>query len=103
MSIQVGSYSFNGPYWSTSYLRNAAGVYVILCTVGGGHQLLDVGEAADVRDRIENHDRAPCWNRNCFLGTVLCAAYYTPLRNPAGRREIEQAIRDQFNVPCGET
>lgn len=53
MSIQVGSYNFNGPYSSTSYLRNAAGVYVILCTVGSNHQLLDVGESADVKNRIE--------------------------------------------------
>jgi hypothetical protein len=100
MSITVGIYTFEGPYSSTIYLEDKAGVYVILDTRTTGNVVVDVGESAAVKSRIDNHDRTSCWNRNS-LGTLKVAVLYTPGMGQEGRMRIEQEIREQFNPVCG--
>jgi hypothetical protein len=101
MAITVGVYSFEGPYEDTSNLEDRSGVYVIFCFRDGKYYVVDVGESAKVKDRVDNHDRSDCWKKNC-TGTLMVAVHYTPNLQQAGRMEIEQAIRDQYNPPCGE-
>lgn len=101
MSIQIGKYSFEGPYTSTGSLRDNAGVYVILCHSGEKYRPIDVGESETVRSRVENHDRKSCWNRNCN-STLAVAVVYTPDKDEAGRRKIEQEIRNLYDFPCGQ-
>ncbi len=98
MSITVGSYTFEGPYANTENLEDRAGVYVILC--GQRYVVIDVGETATVKSRVENHERSGCWTRNC-KETISVAVLYTPKLQQAGRREIEQEIRNQYSPPCG--
>lgn len=100
MGITVGKYNFEGPYTKISNLEDSAGVYAIHCYRDEKYYLIDVGESATVKSRVENHDRADCWKRNC-RGTLTISVLYTPHQQQAGRREVEQAIRDQFNPPCG--
>lgn len=100
MTITVGRYTFEGPYTDTGLLRDNAGVYAIHCNRDGGYYLVDVGESATVRTRVENHDRKDCWTRNC-TGTLTVSVLYTPGQQQAQRMAIEQEIRDQFNPPCG--
>ena len=98
MSILINGYSFDGPYSSTYSLEDRSGVYVILCN----SRLIDVGESAGVRNRIENHDRKDCWERNCS-GNISFAVHYTPNLQQSGRMEIEQEIRRSHrDIPCGE-
>ena len=99
MSISVGKYTFEGPYTRTNDLENRSGVYAIHCRKK--NYLLDVGESAKVKERIENHDRKNCWTRNC-AGTVTVSVLYTPNHRQSGRMAIEQEIRNQYNPPCGE-
>lgn len=100
MSIQIGSYTFVGPFTSTSNLRNSSGVYSILGRNSEAERwnLVDVGESQEVKERIENHDRKPCWQRRGY-NTLTVAAFYT---NEASRMRIEKELRRQFNPPCGE-
>jgi hypothetical protein len=98
MSIKIGGYSFDGPYGLTSSLEKRSGVYAILCE-GSRTTLVDVGESADVRDRVENHDRKTCWKRNCS-STIKYAAYY--VSGQEQRSKIEQAVRNQYHPPCGK-
>lgn len=100
MSMTIGEYSFEGPYTNTNQLEDSSGVYAIHCLRNDKYILIDVGESATVKSRVENHDRANCWRRNCS-GTLTVSVFYTPHLQQAGRREIEQRIRDQFNPPCG--
>jgi len=98
MSIHINGYSFEGPYSSTYSLRDNSGVYVIICN----NNLIDVGESASLKSRIENHDRKDCWKRNCS-GSISFAVYYTPHLQQSGRMEIEREIRrNHRNIPCGE-
>lgn len=101
MSITIGNYSFDGPYSSIDRLKDKSGVYAILCHKQQKYHLVDVGEAAKVRSRVENHDRKNCWQSNC-KSTLCVAVYYTPHSPQPGRRAIEQEIRNQYNPPCGE-
>lgn len=97
MSISIAGYTFEGPFIYTTSLKNRSGVYVILC--GNRTTPVDVGESANVRDRVENHDRKACWNRNCS-STIKYAAHY--VSGEQQRKRVEQDIRDRYNVPCGK-
>ncbi len=101
MSIKIGNYTFDGPYTSTDMLEDRSGVYAIICQKGDKNYLIDVGESATLKSRVENHDRKDCWIKNC-QGTLAVAVYYTPNLQQPGRMAIEQEIRNQYNVPCGE-
>jgi hypothetical protein len=101
MSLNIGNYTFEGPYTSANSLKDRSGVYAIVCHSGGRYHLVDVGESATVRSRVENHDRTSCWNSNCN-STLMVAVFYTPNLQQPGRRQIEHEIMDQFNPPCGE-
>lgn len=101
MSIEAGNYTFEGPYTTTESLQDRSGVYLIVCKNNGQYSPVDVGESATVKSRVENHDRKHCWRNNCHYN-LRVAVYYTPNLQQPGRREIEQAIRSQYNFPCGE-
>jgi hypothetical protein len=102
MSITLAGYKFDGPYKATSSLNDRSGVYAILTpTSASRYKVVDVGESATVKSRVENHDRKPCWQRNANSGGLYYAAHYTPGLQQAGRKAIEQKIRQQYNPPCG--
>lgn len=101
MSITVGDYTFEGPYSNTSRLQDLSGVYAIHCYRDQKYYLIDVGESAKVKERVDNHDRKDCWSRNC-LGTLTVSVYYTPNFKQLDRMVIEQAIRARFKLPCGQ-
>lgn len=103
MSIEIAGYEFAGPYKLTTSLEDRSGVYAILTpTSTTRYNIIDVGESAKVKTRVENHDRKPCWRRHANNGQILYAVYYTPGLHQTGRKEIEQKIRKQYNPPCGE-
>jgi len=95
------TYSFDGPYSNTNPLEDRSGVYVILCNNGTGNTVIDVGESATVKTRIDSHDRKNCWNNNCS-GTLKCCVYYTPNLQQHGRMEVEQDIRCFYRPICGK-
>ena len=95
MAIQVGRYSFDGPFGSVDQLRDASGVYVVLC--GPTNVVTDVGESHSVRTRVQNHDRAPCWRAHCS-NTLNVAVLYVA---EVDRMRIESELRDQFRPACG--
>lgn len=102
MSIKIGKYTFEGPYTSTAKLDDRSGVYAILCQKdGNNHNLVDVGESAAVKSRVETHDRQACWRRNCN-STLTVAVYYTPNLQQPGRMAVEQEIRAQYDPICGK-
>lgn len=101
MGIQISGYSFEGPYTGTGYLRHEQGVYSILDKrVTGKWVVIDVGESEDVKDRIENHERKPCWERN-RQGELGVAVLYTPGWTAEQRRILEGRVRDAFSPACG--
>jgi len=101
MGIIIAGYSFEGPFTSTDNLEDRAGVYAILCDKDDKYYVIDAGESARVKTRVDNHDRKDCWKRNC-TGTLKVAVYYTPNMQQQGRMQVEQEIRDKYDPPCGK-
>lgn len=98
MAITIGTYNFEGPYQRVDPLRNESGVYVILGqTAAGQHRVLDVGESARVKDRVQHHDRRPQWAK-CGFAQLTVAVLYV---NERARLLIEQTLRAQFKPECG--
>lgn len=93
-------YQFQGGYTSTSSLEDRSGVYAILDNYNNSYYILDVGESAQVKTRVENHDRKPCWNSK-LRGRLEYAVYYTYNLHQQGRMEVEQDIRAKYNELCG--
>ena len=50
-------------------------------------------ESATIKTSVENHDREDCWKEHC-QGTLLFVVYDTPGVEEAGRKAIEQEIRE---------
>lgn len=101
MSIAIGRWQFEGPYTHTSNLYDRSGVYAILDRRrDGSYYVIDVGESATVRTRIENHDRENCWLLT-QQGTLAVAVLYTLHLQQVGRRAIEQEIRSLYPPACG--
>lgn len=101
MSFERWGYAFEGAFTDPASLEQRSGVYVIWCKTGDNWKVLDVGESHNVQDRVMNHDREDCWERNC-TGVIYYSVTYTPNLQQAGRKQIEQEIRNLTNPPCGE-
>lgn len=72
MSITIGKYTFDGPFISSDKLEDRSGVYAIICIKEGKNYIIDVGESAKVKSRVETHDRKNCWKKHC-QGTLAAA------------------------------
>ena len=101
MSIAIGEYTFEGPFVISVEPKHASGIYVILCWKNLQYSYIDVGESGDMHDRIANHERRPCWVRNCS-GQLAIAVLYTPGWTQGQRSTLERRIRSSANFPCGE-
>ena len=104
MGMTICDLDFEGPYSidTTEIPANRAAVYVIICALSGKNHVMDVGESGEVGVRIGEHDRKPCWERNCTGGLSVYLRYMPSSTNtPADRRELERKIRDKYSPPCG--
>jgi len=101
MSIEIDGIQFEGPYTDLNKLEDRSGVYAILDKRADTTILLDAGESSEVKTRLSNHERKPCWNTNSH-GTIAVAVKYTPNLQQAGRKEVEQKIRNKYNPSCGD-
>lgn len=101
MTFEMWGHTFEGAFLLPNDLQPRPGICVIWCRSGKNWRVIDVGQSADVRDRVAFHDRVGCWERNCN-GAILYSATYTPGILQAGRIRIEQQIRTAANPPCGE-
>ena len=84
--INIGNYSFEGPYSNTDLLQDCSGIYAILDRgTDGQYTVIDIGESAEVKTRVETHDRKLCWTHNAN-GVLNVAVMYTPTLSEQGRR-----------------
>ena len=97
MTAHLFGYTFEGLYTSTSLIKNISGVYVIADCTSHGNSLLDVGESGTLKDRLDSHDRAECWERH-RKGTLKVAVFYA---NELTRRNIADDIRSKGRPTCG--
>lgn len=98
MSIKIGNYDFQGPYSNKNSIAGLSGVYVVLDrNRNGGYTVVDIGESANIKTRLNNHDRESCWQRN-ISGQITFAAIYTTEQS---RMRIEKLLREKYAPACG--
>lgn len=99
MSIQVGNYHAEGPFRNAASLHARSGVYVILGrpTILTPWQVVDIGEAGDLQQRVSCHDRKMCWAGQGHAELAVAAIY----SDEHNRMLIERQLRHQYNPPCG--
>ncbi len=103
MSFEKWSFTFEGAFESPDPLPEVAGVYVVWRRCSKDEwDVLDVGQAENVRQRLIVHDRKDCWKRHC-KGTIYYSARLMPLSDKAERIKVEASIRDQAVPLCGES
>jgi hypothetical protein len=101
MAFEMYGLTWEGAFTDANKLEPRSGVYMVWCKNGEQWSVMDVGESANVQERVLNHDRAPQWKQRC-RGVLHVAAHYTPNAQQAGRREIEKRLREITNPPCGD-
>lgn len=99
MSITIGDYNFEGPYFDTNSLFSRSGVFVILGKNAPGNEWepVDIGSAENVRDQVQNHGLDICWSSQGFR-TLVAAVLYCEAEL---RSEIEQELRGLYRPACG--
>ncbi len=97
MSFEQWGYEFDGAYSAPDRLQSMAGVYVIWCKTDDIWRVIDVGQSANVRQKLVEEGRAGCWTNDCRLGTLYFAATYTRDISEAERSSLEQMIRRLTN------
>lgn len=99
MSINISNYHAEGPFGNDNNLQPRSGVYVILGrrSTSATWNVVDVGESQNIRDRVSNHDRAPCWRGQGHAELSVAAIY----ADETNRMLIERQLRAEFSPPCG--
>jgi len=101
MSLELKDYSFEGYFSSTLYLEDKPGIYAVLCRYFEKNKVVDIGEAENIKTRVDNHESSNCWRRNC-QSSLVYAALYTPDLNQKARENIVDELRDEYEPVCGQ-
>lgn len=98
MEFKISGYTFAGPYDSVEQLNDESGVYVVVTGETGNWKLLDCGESPKVKERVSNHERRECWQRNAVEGRI---AFFVKNAEVKGRQMIAEEILNENEFPCG--
>ena len=101
MNITIGKYNFQGPYSSLNKLKNKPGLYAVH-RLDDKQVILDLGEAAMIKDRIKTHERMKCWLRCSRTQGIAISAYYTRHWTQSSRMQTINNLRKQYSPPCGK-
>lgn len=94
MSISLGRYEFEGPHTVDS-IANRAAIYAVIRSQGSDVELLDVGEARELRHHLQRHHLYKYWTRG-LPGGVSIFVHYMPAILDERRREIAHEIRQEL-------
>lgn len=108
MTYKSYALEFDG-YWrepNVGGLPAQSGIYgIYACTYDTGQgtvslkRLLYIGEAANVRDRVTNHDRWQDWKRQLESCQVICVNA-APISTATDRQRAEAAMIFKHKPPC---
>lgn len=95
MSITMGNYEFEGPY-SIETVENRAGVYVILSAQGAEVDMLELGQARELRTALQTNRHYPQWQSQTPAAEIFI--HYTPAVLEPRRKAIEREIRMELEL-----
>lgn len=99
--MQIIGYNFEQPYiLRATVFHDVPAIYIVYTVFNGKTVWLDVGETDELGNRIANHDRKNCWQRQASSNEI-----YIGVKQEAdefARRQIEVDLRNQLLPLCGE-
>jgi hypothetical protein len=108
MTTKTYTLEFGG-YWlqsAISGMPSGSGIYGVYACTHDVYQnrvllqrLLYIGEAADIRGRIANHDKWSEWQRQLRIGEVLCLNAAL-IAGQSDRQRAEAAVIFKHKPPC---
>lgn len=108
MTVKSYALEFDG-YWrqpNVGSLPGKSGIYGVYACIHDSAQgtvslqrLLYIGEAANVRDRVMNHDRWQDWKRKLKVGETICVNA-APISPDADRQRAEAAMIFKHKPAC---
>lgn len=99
--MQIAGYEFEQPYvLRTTRFNDVAAVYIIYAVLNGKTVCLDVGETDKLGERISNHERKDCWEKNSSGSEIYVGVIQSP--SEYQRRNIESELRTKLLPICGE-
>jgi hypothetical protein len=105
VTIGIGGYPFVCIPLAQADFSDVAAIYVILCVdQDDTWTVLDVGQSGQVGNRIDDHDRKGCWERNCPNRNIWVCVYCMPSSQytKQQREQLESALRTQLSPKCGK-
>jgi len=104
---------WKGPYTNTDHIPDRAGLYMVLSGTQNEqgkwptnlYKLLDIGESGELKTRLDNHNRANCWESNKTSGHTIVFKYAlmpTNTYNQSDRLSVECCLQSKKTPPCGE-
>lgn len=103
MKITIGRYDFEGPFASPLRLRPQAGIFAVVRSDNGGFEVVDVGQARNIRNEVESHERRPVWRSRANGAGLGFAALYTRQLRSVTRQLIVDDIRDRYQIEAEES
>ena len=98
MAINLGIYQFEGPLESVSLIKEAEGIFAVLCLKEDGNfDLIHVEEANNLKAKIRNHINSRVWIKMCGHKLVF-GVNYTPNLQTQGRKMIENEIKQIYPI-----
>jgi hypothetical protein len=95
MSILIGALEFEGPV-NLEELSNQAGVYGALCKIGSEYELIHLGQAARMRNDVEQLPERSLWLESGI--EVQWAVHYTGDElNTAERLELIEDLERELD------
>lgn len=94
MSITMGKYEFEGPL-TIETVENRAGVYAMLRGHEGDIEIMDLGEARELRLSLQKHCHYMQWRNE--TDSVELFVYYTPAVLDERRFAIATEIKSELD------
>lgn len=115
MSINLGGYKFEGPFFDLEEIKKDLGVYVVLCIKDNTpHCILDIGtseggegskinkrivtKTGNLQYRLKTHTRKECWDLNKHYKIGYAVLY---INDTNERLKIESELKWKYNFACG--
>lgn len=102
MSILIGDYEFEGPFYTASDLSDEPGLCAMLCQVKGEFELVDLTDLDNLKHCFEGDEYTT--NMRFFQdtcnGVLAAAVLYTRGMSTRQRQEIRRQLVEELDEAC---
>ena len=96
MAVLIGALEFDGPYADLKSLRNASGVYAVLCENDEEDlELIEIGDADSIQNHLQTHPNRDQWSDEG--AEIRFIVHYTHDLCQQERQALKETIEREFS------